>query len=430
VDSHNATYSSLNGVLYDKLQTTLIEYPGQKSGSFTIPSSVTSIGTYAFSDCLFLTSVTIPASVTSIGDYAFLYCFGLTSITVDSLNANFCSSDGVLFNKNQTTLIEYPAGKSGSFTIPSSVTSIGVSAFDSCDSLTGINIPSSVTSIGSHAFYDCVTLTTISVNSANPSYSSVNGMLFDKNQTTVIQCPGGMTGSVTIPFGVTSIDSEAFSFCQGLTNVTIPATVSSIGDFAFYNCASLRSITIPASVTSIGQAAFTECQDLLSVYFLGNSPPIGYGVFELNQSPPFVFYFNDKIGFPWPTWIVHNRMVNMGNSTPVATWLLSNNLPYNANLLSGSNVYGVNLLMAYALNLDPKQNLRSSMPKPVIAGNQMSLTFYAGSAGVTYSVQSSTDLQTWSTTGVTLSDPDANNFRTATVSQNGPKKFLRIVANY
>lgn len=86
--------------------------------------------------------------------------------------------------------------------------------------------------------------------------------------------------------------------------------------------------------------------------------------------------------------------------------------------------------MAYALNLDPNRNLSGSMPGPVVAGNQVSLTFYAGSPGVTYSVQTSTDMQTWTTAGVTLSAPDANNNRTATVPLTGPSRFMRLVVVY
>ena len=113
--------------------------------------------------------------------------------------------------------------------------------------------------------------------------------------------------------------------------------------------------------------------------------------------------------------------------TPLATWLVSNGFYSSTDPQSDPNGDGVTLLMAYALNLDPKLNLASSLPKPVITGNQMNLTFYAGSAGVTYSVESSTDLKTWSTTGVTLSAPDANQFRTASVPTTDPHRYLRLV---
>ncbi|MBQ6863673.1 MAG: leucine-rich repeat protein, partial [Clostridia bacterium] len=118
-----------------------------------LPDSVTSIGKHAFSDCTSLASVTIPDSVTSIGEYAFCDCDSLTDITVDADNTAYCSEDGVLFNKSKTELIQYPVGNARtSYTIPDSVTSIGVAAFADCTSLTSVTIPDSVTSIGDWAF--------------------------------------------------------------------------------------------------------------------------------------------------------------------------------------------------------------------------------------------------------------------------------------
>ncbi|MCX6874647.1 MAG: hypothetical protein NTW21_12700, partial [Verrucomicrobia bacterium] len=112
--------------------------------------------------------------------------------------------------------------------------------------------------------------------------------------------------------------------------------------------------------------------------------------------------------------------------TPFATWLIENGLPHNANPQDDPNGDGVNLLLAYALNLDPQQNLSGSMPRPVCAAGRMSLRHYAGREGLTYTVEASSDLQTWSTTGVTVSGPDADKFRTASVPMTGPRCFLRL----
>jgi hypothetical protein len=137
--------------------------------SITIPNSVTSIGEGAFYGCTSLTSVTIPNSVTSIGADAFAGCSGLTSINVASDNSNYCSVDDVLFNKDKTTLIQYPGGKQGaSYTIPNSVTSIGAGAFYNCSGLTSVTIPNSVTSIGADAFAGCSGLTSITCEAITP----------------------------------------------------------------------------------------------------------------------------------------------------------------------------------------------------------------------------------------------------------------------
>ncbi len=191
-----------NGVLYigNHLIAANYEY-GDVPAKYSIHDGTVTIAEGAFSFCHSLTSITIPDSVTSIGSHAFYSCDCLTSIIVDENNKNYSSQDGVLFNKEKTELIQYPAGNERtSYTIPDSVTSIGDSAFSYCDNLTSITIPNSVTSIG----------------------------------------------------------DSAFSYCDNLINVDLGNGVTSIGDWAFKSCGSLTSITIPDSVTSIGASAFWE----------------------------------------------------------------------------------------------------------------------------------------------------------------------------
>ena len=221
--------------------------------SVTIPDSVTSIGGYAFTGCKSLTSVTIPDSVTSTGEYTFSDCVSLTSVTIpDSVT---CIDNGAFYGCRSLT----------SVTIPDSVTSIGRSAFSRCTSLTSVTIPDSVTSIGSGAFSNCAALTGIWVTEGNSHYSSdASGVLFSKDKTTLVQCPGTLA-ACTIPDSVTSIVGYAFDGCTSLTSVTIPDGVTSIGGAAFYGCTSLTSVTIPDSVTSIGKSAFRYCTSLTSV---------------------------------------------------------------------------------------------------------------------------------------------------------------------
>ena len=223
--------------------------------SVTIPDSVTSIDMSAFWGCSSLTSVTIPDSVTSIGKQAFLDCTSLTSVTIpDSVTS---IGDSAFCNCKSLT----------SVTIPGSVTRIGEYAFSKCESLTSVTIPNSVTSIGWGAFSNCAALTGIRVAEGNSHYSSdASGVLFSKDKTTLVQCPGAFSGSYAIPNSVTSIGDYAFSGCSSLTSVTIPDSVTSIGKWAFSECKSLTSVTIPGSVTSIGVGAFASCTSLTGIW--------------------------------------------------------------------------------------------------------------------------------------------------------------------
>ena len=213
------------------------------SGAITIPTSfiyegkryiVSSIGIHAFFQSQ-ITIVTIPNSVTKIGDGAFSYCNNLTSIIVANDNPHYCSVNGALLDKQQTTFIKCPCGVKGSYIIPTGVESIEQEAFSHCLGITSITIPNSVTSIAIGAFTGCKSLTSIIVASNNPNYSAIDGILFNKQLTTLIQYPNGKQGTYSIPNSVTNIEHYAFGDCSGLTSVFIPDGVTSIGNNAFSN---------------------------------------------------------------------------------------------------------------------------------------------------------------------------------------------------
>ena len=236
--------------------------------SITIPNSVTSIDYDAFRDCTSLASITIPNSVTYISFDAFLGCSSLTEIKVASENSNYVSVNGVLYNKDKTTIICYPAGKKGNnYKIPDGVTWIGSSAFSGCLSLTSITIPNSVTSIDDDAFRDCTSLKSITIPD---SVTEIGDWVFEN-------CPSLI--SITIPDGVTSIGDGAFEDCTSLTSITIPDSVTSIGRFAFSGCSSLKSITIPDGVISIDWYAFEDCTSLTSITIPDSVTNIEYNAF-------------------------------------------------------------------------------------------------------------------------------------------------------
>ena len=280
--------------------------------SVTIPDSVTSIGASAFSNSIKLTDVTIPNSVTTIGSGAFAWCSSLTSVILP--NSITCIDDSMFSHCSRLT----------SVTIPSSVTSIGSYAFYSCSKLTRLVIPSSVTSIGSYAFYSCSSLTSVTIpdgiasigNNTFWGCSKLKNVTIGNSVTTIgygaffncssldsVIIPDSVISiaydafrdcsgliRVVIGNGVTTIGSGAFAWCSSLTNVTIPDSVTSIDVATFWNCSRLTSVTIPDSVTSISNSAFRGCSGLTSVIIGKNMDKIDGSAFDGCRSLWHVLY--------------------------------------------------------------------------------------------------------------------------------------------
>ena len=184
----------------------------------TFGDSIINIGNYAFRYCVNLNSVSIPNTITNIGDAAFDSCTNLSAISVDGGNSFYSGVDGVLMDKCQSTIIQFPGGKAGIYIVPNSVTRIEWKAFDSCSSLSSVTIPNGVTNTGGSSFYHCTSLTNVNignnvndldgesfygctglrsivVDASNPYYCSEGGVLFNNAQTVVIKCPGGFPGA-------------------------------------------------------------------------------------------------------------------------------------------------------------------------------------------------------------------------------------------
>jgi hypothetical protein len=354
-------YTATNGAI------TITKYTGP-GGSPAIPATITGlpvtcIGAGAFDGCITLTNITIPGSVTNIGNPVFAWCLNLAAITVDALNPVYSSAAGVLFDKSQRVLIEYPPGIPGAYTLPNSVTSIGDWAFSSCTNLAGVTMGNSVTNIGSYAFDYCISLTAVTIpgtvaslgegafddctnlagvylqgnaptggSSAfqddnatayylagttgwGPTFAGLPALLWDPlaqaaytaaNGAVTITKYTGPGGALAIPakiagLPVTRIGISAFSDCTNLTSVTIPDSVTSIGDYAFYDCTNLAGVTIPDSVASIGNWAFCSCTNLAGVTLPGSVTSIGdYAFWECTSLA--------AITLP-------NSLANMGNDT-------------------------------------------------------------------------------------------------------------------
>ncbi|GBU27107.1 hypothetical protein R84B8_00630 [Treponema sp. R8-4-B8] len=261
--------------------------------SVIIPNSVISIGFEAFSLCSSLTSVTIPNSVTSIAIPAFSSCTSLSTIDVATGNTAYLSQDGILYNKDKTVLHTYPAGKTDvSFSIPSSVTTIGDYALYYCSNLKSVTIPESVKSIGKSSFSRCTGITSLTIPDSVISFGSRGSFSYCSNlesvmignsvtnitEETFYHCTS--LTNVTIGNSVTSFEHYAFGGCSSLNNITIPNSVTTIGYRAFINCTSLTSIIIPDSVTSIEGDAFSDCTALISVTFKGTIASSKFGRFN------------------------------------------------------------------------------------------------------------------------------------------------------
>ena len=315
VSNNNKNYSTIDGILFNKDKTEIITYPAKKKEtSYDIPNSVTSIGNGTFAYCSSLTNIIIPNSVTSIGRYTFEDCNSLTSITIpDSVTSigysafESCNSLTNITIPNSVTSIGHRAfaycSSLTNITISDSVTSIGKDAFRDCSSLTSITIPEGVTSIGIGTFNNCSSLTSINVSDNNKNYSSIEGVLFNKDKTDIIKYPAkkketsydipnavtyigdyafedcSSLTNITIPNSVTTIRYSAFEDCRNLTSITIPSSVTSISSATFIGCSGLTSITIPNSVTSIGNIAFRGCSSLTNITIPNGVTSIDYGTF-------------------------------------------------------------------------------------------------------------------------------------------------------
>ena len=311
----NTAFAAQDNVLYDKGVTRLLAYPNAGGDSYTLPKTVTeiadgafchctslrtvvlpaglrtigdaafygcsalqtislnegltTIGCWAFSECASLSSANIPASVSLLGDDAFSFCGSMTAINADGANKNYTSQDGVLLDKQLTRIIAFPGGKGPDYSVPATVTEINNHAFYGNTALRRITIHQDVSNIDDNPFLFCENLTDINVATANSRYSSIEGILYNKEQTDIVSVPKGRDGLVNVPASVKRIDTGAFLCNDKVQAVSLPQGVSNIGDWAFLGCYQLATVNLPMSLTTLGEGALSDCVGLQEIVCCG-----------------------------------------------------------------------------------------------------------------------------------------------------------------
>ena len=323
VSSGNARYESIDGVLYDKATNTLMYYPTMKSDeNFTVPDGITTIEEYAFSGnnnslktldlnqvktlkagalgISAIETIYMHASTTDLKGQGLYVLNGLQEIIIDDDNPNFTAEDGIVFNKNKTQLVWMRTSKTGSYTIPSTVTSLapnaffrsnltsivadanltnigndcfgyatsltsidfsacnnltsfGSSSFNHCEKLASITIPASVVTMGPNMFTNCKSLTTVNIPDGSQLKTIGSGAFKDLTNLTAVNFLGSCT--------LQTIQSRAFEGCTSLPSISLPASVQTIQANAFQGCTSLATVNIPdnSAITTIGAGAFADC---------------------------------------------------------------------------------------------------------------------------------------------------------------------------
>lgn len=278
VEEDNQIFSSQDGVLFNKEKTKLILYPrGRKQTTYQIPEGTQKIEEYAFAGNSSLEKVSFTDSVTVIESFAFLQCENLKTVDLSRnlKEINFCSF--------------MECKKLEKIDIPNNVTEIHQGAFEFCESLAEVNISDSVELIGDEVFQGCINLKKIDVDSKNTTYSSSDGVLFNKSKTSLIRYPVGKADEIyTVPNGVKNIcvwaftdgknlkqvilsqqlekiELEAFLNCEKLSNIEIPKSVKEIGNGVFWNCIALSRVVLVEGIQKIGEDAFDNCSSLESI---------------------------------------------------------------------------------------------------------------------------------------------------------------------
>ncbi len=237
----------------------------QSISTLTLSNGITTIASAAFNYCVSLTEMVIPASVTSMASNSFINCRNLVAIDVDGANLNYASVDGVVFSEDLTELVAYPCGLGGEYVIPGTVATLAENAFTSCLNLTSVSVGAAVLDMPIWSLSYCRDLEAINVHEDNPNYADVDGVLFNKSLTELLQYPSGKPGEYLVPDGVTNLRDWCMVYAQYVTEVVIAESVVRMGEGAISDCPLLVVIAIPGNVTFLGEWNFDDCPALAEI---------------------------------------------------------------------------------------------------------------------------------------------------------------------
>ena len=289
-------------------------------------------GSFVFEGCQKISSVSLPSTVTTFDGSVFAGCNNISEIIVDANNPALTAIDGILYDKDVTTVIYCPKAKVVDFaTLPATVTKIGTAAFQANPSITTLVIPARITEIGEMAFQNCIGLTSLVFEGTDVV---IGASAFEECR---------ILATVTLPAGLTSVNEKAF-YLTALSNVTIPETVTSIGAYAFAKT-NIATLTIPASVATIAEGAFSNCAKLTEVTFVEG----GTANLQLGTSENTVGVFEGCAAITTVT--LPKRIQTIGNRTFYdAKSITSMNIPADASLETiGDYAFYHNMFNAIAL---------------------------------------------------------------------------------
>lgn len=312
IEDGNIFYKSIDGVLFNNACDLLIKYPRCKeSDTYEVPSTVKEIcneafsyskfvkniilpsglkviGEGAFAECKNLKNINLPDTLSKIKDVAFINCISLesiyipckiksnldagvfqgckslSSIIVDENNKKYTSIDGVLYTKDISMLIIYPCGKKNEeFTIPNTIEILLIGCFGGNHFLKKLYIPSSIKEIEDLALDDMKALECIDVDPSNKYFCSVDGVLYNKERTTLIRFPNNKNeNEFIVPNGVSRLRESSFKNCSSIKKIILPKSIKTIEDFAISEMPNLEQLETSSEIDNIGMGNFVKCPKL------------------------------------------------------------------------------------------------------------------------------------------------------------------------